>query len=182
MTDVITIENIVVYARVADDLDIEQIAEKLPEFKYNPDEFLGLTLKLDDPKTAVLLLPSGKAVCTGAKKIKDAETAIKKLVDKIKGKKIKVKKNLKFETENIIASTDLEKELDLDLISKGLLLDNVDYEPEQFQGLIYRMDDIGASLLLFSSGKVVCTGTKKIEDATNAIEEMKEKLTSLGAL
>ena len=182
MTDVITIENIVVYAQVADNLDIEQIAEKLPEFKYNPDEFLGLTLKLDDPKTVVLLLPSGKAVCTGAKKIKDAETAIKKLVDKIKGKKIKVKKNLKFETENIIASTDLEKELDLDLISKGLLLDKVDYEPEQFQGLIYRMDDIGASLLLFSSGKVVCTGTKKIEDATNAIEEMKEKLTSLGAL
>ena len=181
MTD-ITIENIVAYAQVADGLDIEQLAEKLPEFKYNPDEFLGLTLKLDDPKTAVLLLPSGKAICTGAKKIKDAEASIKKLVNKIKGKKIKVKKKLKVETENIVASTDLKKELDLDLISEGLLLEKVDYEPKQFPGLIYRMDDSGASLLLFSSGKIVCTGTKKIEDASNAIKKMKEKLTSLGAL
>jgi len=181
MTD-ITIENIVAYAQIANGLDLEQLAEKLPEFKYNPDEFSGLTLKLDEPKSAVLLLSNGKVICTGTKKIEDAETAIKKLIDKIKGKKIKIKKKLKVETQNIVVSTDLKKELDLDSISKGLLLEKADYEPKQFPGLIYKMDDIGASLLLFSSGKVVCTGTKKIEDATNAIEKMKEKLTSLGAL
>ena len=181
MTD-ITIENIVAYAQITDGLDIEQLAEKLPEFKYNLDEFSGLTLKLEEPKSAVLLLPSGKAICTGTKKIEDAETAIKKLVNKIKRKKIKVKKKLKVETQNIVASIDLKKELDLSSISKGLLLEHVDYEPKQFPGLIYRMADIGASLLLFSSGKIVCTGTKKIEDASNAIEMMKEKLTSLGAL
>ena len=44
------------------------------------------------------------------------------------------------------------------------------------------MEDIGASVILFSSGKLVCTGTKNIEDATNAIERIKEKLTSIGAL
>ena len=79
-------------------------------------------------------------------------------------------------------NTDLKKELNLSLISKDLLLENVDYEPDQFPGLIYRMDDIGASLLLFSSGKIVCTGTKNIEDATNAIEMIKEKPSSLGVL
>lgn len=181
MTD-ITIENVVAYAQITDGLDIEQIAEKLPEFKYNPDEFSGLTLKLDDPKTAVLLLPSGKAICTGAKKIEDAETSIKKLVNKIKEIKIKVKKELKVKIQNIVASIDLKKELHLSSISRGLLLEHVDYEPEQFPGLIYRMDDIGATLLLFSSGKIVCTGTKNIEDAANAIETVKEKLSSLGAL
>jgi TATA-box binding protein (TBP) (component of TFIID and TFIIIB) len=64
----ISIDNIVAFAFIADSLDIEQIAEKLPEFKYNPTEFPGLTLKIDNPKSAVLLLSSGKAICTGVNK------------------------------------------------------------------------------------------------------------------
>ena len=181
MTNV-TIENIVTYAQIADGLDIDKIAEKLPEFKYNPAEFSGLTIKLDDPKTAVLILSSGKAICTGAKKIEDAETSIKQTVSKIRKIKVKVKKTINIETQNIVVSTDLKKELHLSSISSGLLLDHVDYEPKHFPGLIYNMDDIGASLILFSSGKIVCTGTKNIEDAKNAIEMMKEKLSSIGAL
>ena len=95
MTD-IKIENIVAYAQISNDLDIEKIAEKIPEFKYNPDEFSGLTLKIDDPKTAVLILPSGKTICTGAKKIEDAKNVIKKLEDKLIKAKIKVKKKYKI--------------------------------------------------------------------------------------
>ena len=176
----IKIENIVTYAQLSDGLDIKMIAESSNDFKYNPDEFQGLTLKLDDPKTAVLLLPNGKAICTGAKNIKDAETSINKLIKKIGDIGIKLNKKFKMEIQNIIASFDLKKELDLSSISIGLLLENVDYEPNQFPGLIYKMKDIGASLLLFSSGKIVCSGTKNIEDATNAIEKMIEKLSSLG--
>jgi transcription initiation factor TFIID TATA-box-binding protein len=180
MADV-SIDNIVAFAFIADGLDIKQLAEKLPEFKYNPTEFPGLTLKLDNPKSAIMLLPSGKAICTGAKKIEDAEIVIKDLVNKIKKiKVIKLKKKYKVETQTIIASTDLKKELNLSSISAGLSSDNVDYHPVQFPGLIYKMDEIGASLLLFSSGKIVCAGTKNIEDATNAIEKMKEKLSSIG--
>jgi transcription initiation factor TFIID TATA-box-binding protein len=179
MTD-IKIENIVTYAQISDGLDIKMIAESSGDFKYNPDEFPGLTLKLDDPKTAVLLLPNGKAICTGAKNLKDAETSINKLVKKIGDIGIKLNKKFKMETQNIIASFDLKKELDLSSISIGLLLENVNYEPSQFPGLIFKMKDIGASLLLFSSGKIVCSGTKNIEDAANAIEMMKEKLSSLG--
>ena len=181
MTD-ITIENIVAYAQISNDLDIEKIAEKIPELNYNPDEFSGLTLKIDDPKTAVLILPSGKTICTGAKKIEDAKNVIKKLEDKLIKAKIKVKKKYKIEIQNIVASTDINKELELGPISKKLLLDNVDYEPKQFPGLIYKMDDNGVLLILFSSGKIVCTGVKNLEAASNAIERIKEKLTSLGVL
>jgi len=177
----ISIENIIAYAQIANVLDLQQITEKLPEFKYNPQEFSGLTLKLDDPKSAILLLPSGKAICTGTKKIEDAEIAIKKSVDKIKDIiGVKLKKKFKVEIQNIIASTDLKKELNLNSISTGLLLENVDYEPRQFPGLIYRMDDIGALLILFGSGKIVCTGTNNIEDVTSAIKIMEEKLSSIG--
>ncbi len=178
----IKIENIVAYAVIADSLNVEDIVEKIPDFQYNPDEFFGATFKLDDPRTAVLILPNGKAVCTGAKNIEDVKTSIKKITSKINSAGIKVKTNPRIETQNIIASTDVNKELHLSSISKGLLLEHINYEPEHFPGLIYNIEDIGALLLIFSSGKIVCTGAKNMEDATKAIEMMKEKLSSLGAL
>jgi len=179
---VTTIENIIAYAQIADAFDISRIAEKIPEFKYNRDEFSGLTLKLDAPKAAILLIPNGKVVCTGAKTMEDVENSIKTVYVKLKSAGIKIKPKTNVETHNIIVSTDLNKELHLSSISKSLLLENVNYEPEQFPGLIYKMDEIGVTLLIFSSGKIVCTGAKSLEDASKAIEMMKEKLSSLGVL
>jgi transcription initiation factor TFIID TATA-box-binding protein len=176
----VTIENIITYTYIADKLNIEEIAEKLPEFKFNPDEFSGLTLKLENPNAAVLLLPDGKAICTGTKKIEDAENAVNKTIEKLKDIEKRLKKNPKIEIQNIIASTDLKKEFNLQLISKELPLEKIDYEPNKFPGLIYRMDDIGASFLIFSSGKIICTGVKTTEEATNGIKMMEEKITSLG--
>ncbi len=181
MTDII-IENIIAHAQIADKLNISNIAEKIPEFIYEPEKFSGLTYKMDHPKTAILLLSSGKVVCTGAKKIEDVENALDKFIDKIESAKIKVKKEIDIEIQNVVVSTELKKELHLSSISTGLLLEKVDYEPSHFPGIIYRMDDIGAICFIFSSGKIVCTGAKDIEKASNAIETMKEKLSQLGAL
>jgi transcription initiation factor TFIID TATA-box-binding protein len=181
MTD-ITIENIVAHAQIADKLNIKNITEKLPEAIYNPDKFSGLTYKIKDPKTAILLLPSGKVICTGLKSFEEVEQAIKQFVNRLEEVEIKLKDDIDVEIKNIVVSSILKKELHLSSISKGLLLENVDYEPSHFPGLIYRMDDIGATLLIFSSGKIVCTGTNDIEIATNAIDMMKEKISSLGAL
>jgi len=181
MTNII-VENIIAYAMIADELDIHRIAEKIPGFMYDPTEFLGLTIKLDEPNVAVLLLPNGKVICTGAKKIEDIESSIKQVVNRIKSIGVKIKSKINIETQNIVASFDLNKELDLSLISKGLLLENTSYEPDQFPGLIYKMDEMGAILLIFSSGKIVCTGVKNLEDASKAIEMMKEKISSIEAL
>lgn len=178
----ITIENIIAYTKIANKLNIEKIAEKLPDFKYNPNEFAGLTLKLEKPNAAVLLLPNGKVICTGAKNFEGVETAIKSAIEKIKNIQKKLIKKPKIETQNIITSIELKKELNLSLISKESMLENIDYEPDKFPGLIYRMDDVGASFLIFSSGKIICTGVKTIEEVTNAIKMMEEKLSSLGVI
>jgi len=92
MTNII-VENIIANSMIADELDIHRIAEKIPGFMYDPTEFLGLTLKLDEPNVAVLLLPNGKVICTGAKKIEDIEYSIKFVINKIKG--IGVKNQIK---------------------------------------------------------------------------------------
>jgi transcription initiation factor TFIID TATA-box-binding protein len=181
MTD-IKIENIIAYAQIADSFNVEQLSEMIPAFLYSPDEFSGVTMKLDKPKTAVLILSNGKAICTGAKTIEDAEISIKKVINKIKVTGVKVTTKPKVETQNIIASLDVEKELHLSSISNGLIMENSTYEPDKFAGLIYKMDDPEVELLLFSSGKIVCTGAKSLEDASKALEMMREKLTSIGAL
>ncbi len=178
----IKIENIVANAQISQGFNIENLVEKISEFLYNPDDFLGVTFKPDDPKTVILILPSGKAICTGAINIEEVEVSIKKVTEKIINVGIEVNTNPRIETQNIIVSTDLNKELDLNSISKGLLLKNVNYEPDQFPGLIYNMDDIGVILLIFSSGKIVCTGAKSFDDASKGIEMIKEKLSSLGAI
>jgi transcription initiation factor TFIID TATA-box-binding protein len=178
----IIIENIIAHAQISQSLDIENLVDKIPDFKYNPDEFSGATLKLEYPKTAVLILPSGKIICTGAKNIEEVETSIRKITNKMSEVGINVVTNPKVETQNIIVSTDLQKELNLNSISKSLLLEHVNFNPEHFPGLIYNMDGSGVLLLIFSSGKIICTGAKNLEDASNAIQKMKEKLSSFGAV
>jgi len=176
----ITVENIIAYAKIADELDIHKIAEKIPGFMYDPNEFSGLTLKLDEPNVAILLLPNGKVICTGAKKIEDIEYSMKEVSNKIKNIGIKIITKTELEIQNIIVSTDFGKELNLDLISKGLKIENLTYEPNQFPGLIYQMEEIDALMLIFNSGKIVCTGVKNLDDASKAIELIKEKIISLG--
>lgn len=178
----ITIENIVASAQISSILNIKKISEESFDFKYNPDEFIGATLKLCDPKTAVLLFPDGKLVCTGAKSMDEIDSTIKKTTEKIEKMGMTVKKKPEIEIKNVVASINLKKDMHLSSISKALLLQDVSYEPKQFPGLIYKIKDSSTILLLFSSGKLVCTGANSIEDANSAIEMMKDKLSSIGVL
>jgi transcription initiation factor TFIID TATA-box-binding protein len=178
----INVENIVVSAQIAEKLDIKRLAEKIPGSKYNPGEFPGLILHFDEPKTAALIFSSGKVVCTGAKSLEQAKETVTKLIDEMKNQGVDTPDEIEVITQNIVASADFKKDLQLSSIAKGMLLDSVEYEPEQFPGLIYKMSDIGTVILLFSSGKMVCTGAKKMDDVHRAIDMMKDKLSSLGVL
>ena len=50
------------------------------------------------------------------------------------------------------------------------------YEPEQFSGLIYRMDDPKVVILIFATGKLVCTGAKKEVEIFEAVENLRQQL------
>jgi transcription initiation factor TFIID TATA-box-binding protein len=82
--------------------------------------------------------------------------------------------------QNVVATANLGAELNLDAIAIGL--DNTEYEPEQFPGLVYRMKDPKVVLLLFGSGKIVITGAKSLEDAERAAENVTMKLEELELL
>ena len=72
--------------------------------------------------------------------------------------------------------------MNLNDVAMGLGLENVEYEPEQFPGLVYRLKEPRVAMLLFGSGKIVCTGARKIEDVSRAVEKLAAELSSLGLL
>jgi len=136
-----------------------------------------LVYKLKEPKTAALIFGSGKLVCTGAKSIEDSKKAIHIAVDKMRALDTEIPHEFDIKVQNIVASANLGKTLNLE--SVALDLENTEYEPEQFPGLVYRLDDPKVVLLLFGSGKVVCTGAKTNADAQLGVEKTKERLAEL---
>jgi len=181
MTDV-NIENIVCFIKPTESFDICNLSNKIPGANYNPAEFEGLSIRYSNPKTAAIVISNGKIVCTGAKNINDAKKTFNKTIDKLNKTGLSIKKDFGIEIENVVASLNLYKNLHLSSIANGLILKNVTYEPKEFPGLIYKRKHSDAVMILFSSGKIVCTGTKSIDEATNEINVMKENLSSIGAL
>jgi len=174
------IENVVASVTLDQTLDLNVIASVIPTAEYNPEQFPGLIYRIDRPKTATLIFSSGKMVCTGAKSEKEVYKAVKKIIQELKSHKIVILKEPKIQIQNIVASANLNAEINLE--KAAYLLEDAMYEPEQFPGLIYRMEDLGVVLLLFSSGKMVCTGAKKEDDVKTAVNRIYEKLKELGVL
>jgi transcription initiation factor TFIID TATA-box-binding protein len=74
---------------------------------------------------------------------------------------------------NIVASASLGGRVELEEASA---LGKTMYEPEQFPGLIYRMDEPKVVMLIFASGKLVCTGAKKEQDVYDAVQKLHRML------
>jgi len=178
----IKIENVVASTTLGEELDLQTIALTLDGAEYEPEQFPGLIYRLKDPKTATLLFRSGKVVCTGAKSLEQVEVAIKKVAKQIEKAGVKLKMQPKPDVQNIVASSDLGQEINLNAIAISLGLERVEYEPEQFPGLVYRIDVPKVVVLLFGSGKLVCTGAKKEEDVEAAVNKITEELKAAGLL
>jgi len=178
----IKVENIVASTVFAEKLDLDMIAQSLEEAEYEPEQFPGLVYRLKNPKTATLLFRSGKANCTGAKNIEDVRKTIDIIAEKLRKLGMDIHNNLDIVVQNMVAMANLGGELNLTEVATGLGLENIEYEPEQFPGLVYRIKEPKVALLLFSSGKIVCAGARSTEDASKAVEKLSEELNSLGLI
>jgi len=134
---------------------------------------------MKEPKAAALIFGSGKIVCTGARNLDDVKEVFKKVISVIRKTGVSVPREYKMQVENIVASAKLEGKLNLDKIA--FKLENSEYEPEQFPGLVYRMKEPKVAFLLFGSGKIVCTGGRSTRDVNEAVEKIFNKLKSIKA-
>jgi transcription initiation factor TFIID TATA-box-binding protein len=173
----IRIENVVASATLNQRIDLNAVVKGYPGVEYRPEQFPGLVFRLKRPKTATLIFNSGKMVCTGAKSEKESKRAVMKVVRELKKSGIIIIGKPELKIQNIVASANLAGLIDLE--RSAYTLGRTMYEPEQFPGLIYRMDVPKVVILLFASGKLVCTGATKEEDVYKAVAKLHEQLEEL---
>jgi len=170
----VNIENVVASATLNQRVDLNAVVKGYPGVEYRPEQFPGLVFRLKRPKTATLIFNSGKMVCTGAKSSKEARRAVMKVIKELKSIGIIIISKPELKIQNIVASASLGGTIDLE--KSAYDLGRTMYEPEQFPGLIYRMDEPKVVILLFASGKLVCTGAKREEDVYEAVDKLHQKL------
>jgi transcription initiation factor TFIID TATA-box-binding protein len=170
----VQIQNVVAVASLDQKIDLLSIMKVFSNVEYRPKRFPGLVFRLKQPKTATLIFNSGKMVCTGAKSEKIARSAVRKVVRELKKEGIIILSTPRISIVNMVASADLHGKVDLEAAAQ--VLDNVMYEPEQFPGAVYRMDEPKVVILIFSSGRLVITGAKLEKQVHEAVEKIKSIL------
>ena len=152
------IQNIVATASLGKPVPLTKLARTQPNTEYNPQTFPGLVLRIKEPKSAVLVFSSGNLVCTGTKSVEQVKKVIQAVIKQLRKINVKITGNPKITVQNIVASGEINLKLNLNFLA--LEMENTEYEPEQFPGLVYKLIEPNATFLLFSNGKLVCTGTK----------------------
>jgi transcription initiation factor TFIID TATA-box-binding protein len=171
---IITIQNVVASATLNQKVDLNAVVKSNPGVEYRPEQFPGLVFRIKRPKTATLIFNSGKMVCTGAKSEKESRRAVMTVVKELKKNGIVIIRKPDLKVVNIVASASLGGNVDLE--KAVTTLGKTMYEPEQFPGLIHRMDEPKVVILLFASGNLVCTGAKKEQDVYDAVHKLHASL------
>jgi len=159
------IQNIVATTSLNTKVPLVKLVRSQSNTEYNPEQFPGLVLRINKPKSAVLVFNSGNLVCTGTKSIAQVQEVIVQVIKQLKKIGVKVKGKPKINVQNIVASGEIKYILNLNEIT--LSLENTEYEPEQFPGLV------------FSNGKLVCTGTKNKKQLDEAMTQLLKNIKPL---
>ena len=173
------IENVVatVVVEITEKIDLIQIARKLADVEYNPERFPGLVMRIQKPRATFLIFSTGKMVVTGLRQAKDAKNAVKQAVKNIQNTGVKIS-NPEITIQNIVASGDLHTNIDLNMAA--VVMEYAMYEPEVFPGLIYRLKEPKTVFLIFSTGKIVCTGAKNKEIVREAVIKLNKQVYEFG--
>ncbi|MBW6451723.1 MAG: TATA-box-binding protein [DPANN group archaeon] len=176
----INIRNVVVSCDTHTKFALETLASELSEAEYSPESFPGLVYRVKEPKASNLIFSTGKIICSGTRSKEDAKKAIEIALQNFRDIGVDVSDRLDMEIVNIVASGNLKSHLELNTIV--FKLSDCEYEPEQFPGVVHRIFDPKVVFLIFSSGKIVITGARSIEQVVAGVEKLKEELRELGVM
>ena len=168
------VQNIVATTSLGKPVSLTKLARTQSNTEYNPEQFPGLVLRIAKPKSAVLVFSSGNLVCTGTKSVAQVKQVIDEVIKQIGKIGVKITDKPKITVQNIVASGSID--LNLNLNTLALQLENTEYEPEQFPGLVYKLVDPTATFLLFSNGKLVCTGTKNKGQLDESMKQLQKNI------
>lgn len=172
------VQNLVASLDFHVDFDLPEVARILGA-EYDPSNFPGAIYRKREGYT-FLLFKNGKSVLAGVKSFEKLKEAIEKFKEEAKEKLGKVITKVDIEIQNLVLSLDTHVEINLEHFVRTVF--DSYYSPELFPGLTYKIYDPPATFLIFSSGKCVLVGLKKVEDVDRAIARLCETLNQSGAI
>jgi transcription initiation factor TFIID TATA-box-binding protein len=173
------IENIVASGVIAESIDLAEFSSKVKNCELNKKRFPGAVYRIADPKIACLVFSSGKIVITGVRNDKALKDGLAIVIKSLKDAGIKPLREPKVAITNMVCSYNLDRYINLNKMAVTLNIENVEYEPEQFPGLVYRIKDPKIVVLIFSSGKIILTGGKTLDDVRKGLDVLEKKLDSI---
>lgn len=170
------VTNVVGSGSLGKEIHLKNVAEDLPQVSYDERSEIPPTLHIKINNALVLVYRTGSFVVRGAKSVEEAETAAEKLIGMfIQEGVIDSAELVKFGINNVVCLGNLNKQIDLNKLAVKLGMENTEYEPEQFPGLVYRQPNLPVCTV-FSSGKVVISGARSVDDASNALTSVLKTL------
>ena len=166
--------NVVAMGDVNKPLDLGYISRLFKKVAYRPRRFPGLIFKPKHSVVSIMAFNSGKIVCSGARSVRQAKMAISSFVEKLRKNGLDFLDSPNIQTQNIVAHSNFKRVIDLEILAE--LLEKSIYEPEQFPGLIYLMSEPKVTFLIFTNGKLVCTGARNEESIHKALIKLYKRL------
>jgi len=173
------IENVVASINLGIELGLDKILEKYKDIEKK-NNFPGLVAKMNNPKATILIFASGKLVCTGVRLPRNIPIVVSKIISKIEKAGIKIEEKPIVKIENIVVRGDFHQSINLDITS--LILDSAIYEPEVFPGLIYKITEPKICFLIFSSGRIIVTGSNNEDIIKKSVKKLAITLKNNGVL
>jgi len=172
----VEVVNITAVGDLGSEVDIEQVAydSDLPVSNFDP-EYNATFLRFKEDGELVILFTSGKYILRGGDEFDNMHQVNDQFLSYLKELGLELD-DPNLEVKNVVAVGNLEREINLETLMIGLGLEQAEYEPEQFPGLVYRPTESRCVMLVFASGKVVVTGGKTREEDQEAFDYLKTKV------
>lgn len=178
----VEIANAVGSGDIGVELDIAEVAADLsvPYTEYDPENYHGLYVRIVEDGPLITLYRSGKYIisgCSSFEELDETNHAFLQVISELDG--IETSLETGFTVQNVVCTGALQQPVNLNALAIGLGLEAVEYEPEQFPGLIYRPESFPAVLLIFANGNVVITGAADLETAEEAFSHLQTQVKDL---
>jgi len=180
----VKIVNVVGSGSLDVEFDLERVAADIGSTaEYDPDKYPGMYLRFGEDDPLITVYRTGKYIVTGADSENEAHTIRERLLDLLADNEmIPTAEDEWFRIQNLVCTAELEESLNLNALAIGLGLENTEYEPEQFPGLIYRPSGADSVVLLFASGRIVITGSPDLDAAEQTFAALQDEVTDLLAV
>lgn len=155
------------------EVDLDELYETISgdEVRYDPEHWPGLYIRFTPDSPAILLFRTGKYNIAGGDSVTELFNSNNTFLSVIHDLGIDAGCS-EFEVRNLVFLDRYPKELNLDQIVVAFGLENAEYEPEQFPGVLYKSDDVKGTFLIFRNGKVILTGAVEEAAAESAFEDL----------